>query len=819
MKRFKLSNWLMALFLVMTAGLWSCNDEDVDNEGPVVTPAPATLTFEATGGQQEVTITSNREWSVAVSEPDFVSVSPVSGNGNSKITVTLLANNQAQRSAKLTITASTASATVDIIQKAGDGSGEVSTDALYKETVGSDVEKTDDKWPYVDAFTGWKKEGIADQSGVTYGGSSASVRNSGAAYEPADGSDYTGAPYVFMSSATANFIINNINVNGKTNFTFTMGVLEQTSYDDATKKPGFGAVSASTCAMFASVDGTTWSDLSFTADGVAGWSKVTSEFKLPEGSAKLYIKIENGSNQVRYDDFQLFEGGNGELIGKGEQPGELQETTIADLVKKITPEAVAVGNYKVKGIVMTDMAAGNYSIGGFSIQTEGATQPGNGILVFKYQEKFQDASGNPLFVKGDEVEIDLSEAQIQAYKGSEAQKDPASPACNELIVTGPDCIKKTGRTVSVEPVVITADKIADYQSMYVQIDDAESKDKSLTAWASGTVTFKVGAQEFNVYIGENSTIIGQDYLTGKGTIKGLAYVYGGSSKANSAAQLVPRDYNDVSGLTAGEIVNSFSVSPLTKDVPAAGGEVSVDVKANVAWTAAIVSGGDYIESVTESGEGNGKVTVKFKANEDTENTRTVSIKVSTTAEVDQKEYTVEFTQAKASNIPVGNMADFNTLTASSAYKTYTTTAGWVAENAAVQSGGNKDSNPVFMFIGSADTKAICLNGKTSSIGVLTSPVLNGGCGTLSFKYGYAFGEANGVAVKIEIKQNDIVVKTFTLEKSNADVAQKTAYDYSVDVNVSGDFKLVITNNAPSGLDSNKDRLSIWNVSWTGNTGN
>lgn len=652
----------MALCLVMTAGFWSCNDEDVDGEGPLVTPAPAALTFEAVGGTQDVTIASNREWTVKVSEPGFVTVSPESGNGNGKITVTVLPNDKAQRSAKLTITASTVSATVDIVQKAGDGSGEVSTDAMYKETCGEKVEKVDNNWPYTTAYTGWKKEGNLDQSGVTYGGSSSSVRNSGVAYEPADGSDYTGAPYVFMSSASANFTINGINVSGKTNFTFTMAALEQTAYDDAAKKPVFGAVSASTCSMFASVDGNSWSALTFTSDGAVGWSKVTAEFKLPEGSTKLYIKITNGSNQVRYDDFQLFEGGNGELIGGGETPDEQQTTTIAELVKKITSEAVAVGNYKVKGIVVTDMAAGNYSKGGFSIQTEGATTAGNGILVFKYDEKFEDASGNPLFAKGDEVEIDLSEAKIQAFKGKKAQEDATSPACNELIVTGPDCIKKTGRTVTVEPVTITADKLADYQSMYVEVKDAESKDKSVAEWAGGTVTFMVASQEFNVFVGFNSNIVGQKFLTGKGTVKGLAYVYGGSSSANSAAQLVPRDYDDLSGLTEGELVNAFSVSPLTKDVPAAGGEVTVDVKGNVAWTAAAVSGNEYIESVTPSGEGNGKVTVKFKANEDTENARTASIKVSTTAEVDQKEYTVEFTQAKAAAAgdPIDVTLDFST---------------------------------------------------------------------------------------------------------------------------------------------------------------
>ena len=118
--------------------------------------------------------------------------------------------------------------------------------------------------------------------------------------------------------------------------------------------------------------------------------------------------------------------------------------------------------------------------------------------------------------------------------------------------------------------------------------------------------------------------------------------------------MVPRDYDDVSGLTGprvGTTVPAFTVSPLTEDVPATGGEVTVNITANVAWTATTLTGADYIESVTPtSGTGSETVKVVFKENTDTENTRTASIQFATTEAVETQSYTVTFTQDKAAGV-------------------------------------------------------------------------------------------------------------------------------------------------------------------------
>jgi len=158
--------------------------------------------------------------------------------------------------------------------------------------------------------------------------------------------------------------------------------------------------------------------------------------------------------------------------------------------------------------------------------------------------------------------------------------------------------------------------------------------------------------------------------------------------------------------------------------------------------------------------------------------------------------------------------DFATLTATYQYGTRTTTNGWVGANAAVLVGGATEASPVFPFIGSSDaTKSMTINGKTTTIGTITSPTLSNGCASLSFSYGNAFSETNGVSVKIEIKQGGTVVWSDNL--INTSVTGKTPYTYSkTGITVSGDYTLVITNNCPSASTSNKDRVSIWGICMT-----
>lgn len=162
-------------------------------------------------------------------------------------------------------------------------------------------------------------------------------------------------------------------------------------------------------------------------------------------------------------------------------------------------------------------------------------------------------------------------------------------------------------------------------------------------------------------------------------------------------------------------------------------------------------------------------------------------------------------------------ADFETMgAASGSYATRTSTNGWVATNAALLTGGTADQNPKFIFLGDSSTRAVTLNGKTSAKGKLTSPTLTGGISKLTFKYGHAFSESNGVDVTINIIQNGAVVASYHLDVNS--ITQKTAYDFTwtLEEEVTGDFTIEIVNNSPTNSTSNKDRISIWDLEWVSN---
>lgn len=166
----------------------------------------------------------------------------------------------------------------------------------------------------------------------------------------------------------------------------------------------------------------------------------------------------------------------------------------------------------------------------------------------------------------------------------------------------------------------------------------------------------------------------------------------------------------------------------------------------------------------------------------------------------------------------GGRADFETIAKTSSYKNFTSTAGWILTNCAVQEGGEKDANPVYILLGKVEgtstwAKAACMNGKKSAAGTIESPELSGGCGKLTFNYANIFTESNGVDFKIDVIQGGSVVKTLNINEDN--VTKMTAYTYTADINVSGSFKLKFTNLCPSNnSSSNKDRVSIWNLVWT-----
>ena len=159
-----------------------------------------------------------------------------------------------------------------------------------------------------------------------------------------------------------------------------------------------------------------------------------------------------------------------------------------------------------------------------------------------------------------------------------------------------------------------------------------------------------------------------------------------------------------------------------------------------------------------------------------------------------------------------NSADLETLSVNQNYADVTTTGGWKLTTCAVVTYGTANSGTAFSCIDNGK-KAAVMNGRTDkAIGSIESPLISGGCGTLTFDYAFLFNESKGISFKVEVIQNEAVVKTITITKSDAVKLQK--YSHSEIVNVAGDFKLKFTNLSPTNSSSgNKDRFAVWNIAW------
>ena len=419
----KAVNFWKTLFcaaLAVTAFTACSDDDDNGYSGmPEITVnggESVTLAGKLEGGKidQTVEVVSKGDWTLKfdnAGDSQWVTPSTMSGKtGTTQLTFTL-GQASAERTANLTLTASstfegipiTKTATIKIVQSNSD----VPTgNALYSENCGTKVEKDGSYWPYVDKFEGWTRGGSLDQKAVTYGGSDASVRNSGALYEPTESekSEVSGAPYVYIGKTTAKFEIENINVGTNNNFTFTFTALDQEKYSGT---PVFAEINASTIKFAVSVDGgTTYSPVAFTAKKIAtgGWYLCTAEFKFPASVSTDKISVRfsdypftgsnvDGHQGLRLDDFKLYEGGNGPELG---------EAPAVDYTKGTVAQAIEAGagkNYKIaatvvamhtQGILIGDASGVMLAFLGEApavavndaVTVKGTTEQRNGVIQF-----------------------------------------------------------------------------------------------------------------------------------------------------------------------------------------------------------------------------------------------------------------------------------------------------------------------------------------------------------------------------------------------------------------------------------------------------
>lgn len=194
----------------------------------------------------------------------------------------------------------------------------------------------------------------------------------------------------------------------------------------------------------------------------------------------------------------------------------------------------------------------------------------------------------------------------------------------------------------------------------------------------------------------------------------------------------------------------------------------------------------------------------------------VYVKVNEVADASAAKYVASAVWSNSTVTPVnpaagGGSDDFYTIGAQGSYGSYNSTAGWAVTNSQVKTvtdASATDNN---------HKNSIVINGKTTAVGTITSPSLSGGIASLSLRYQNTFSENNGASFRIDIKQSGSVVWTQTVTR--ATMTQNTAYSASFSsINLTGTFQIIITNLSPSNSTSNKDRVSIYDIQWTGYSG-
>lgn len=175
-----------------------------------------------------------------------------------------------------------------------------------------------------------------------------------------------------------------------------------------------------------------------------------------------------------------------------------------------------------------------------------------------------------------------------------------------------------------------------------------------------------------------------------------------------------------------------------------------------------------------------------------------------------KTFNVSYAQTDVVPVKV-NKSDFQTLnlgqtsTAFKAGREHYSFDGWKLLTGAVV-------GPTTFTDGSLKDLAAVICGGTAQTGVLTSPFIADGCGTLKFKYGvYNNNEKKRFRIDIKNAAGE-VVQTETVE--NLEPTMSTAAEYSKEFNVPGVFQLEFTNLCPSGVKNRKDRVAIFDIEWT-----
>lgn len=339
-----------AFFLVAATAFTGCSDDDDKSLTPKLTADPTALDFtDETATTQTVAITANCEWTVTASNLDWATISPMSGKGNGTISVTVseLPAGTNLREGKISFTLihpefgkwGQAESSVAVKQYGSGVTPPPTGDAIYANDFDKEQAQkgADDKFPFADAFEGWKNQTGTGADNVAYKTSGISVRSN----LPSNDShskykdDASGVNNMFFGTSGV-FEIQKIALEStQKNLQLTFGSYRSIFEDKD------NAFKTSEFHVYLSKDGENWAEITY--DRPVGddehskygtWALATANFTLKQVPSELYIKFTSDlTSSHRIDDVKLFEGIGGTEVDLDNITPPVTETkTIAEVI-------------------------------------------------------------------------------------------------------------------------------------------------------------------------------------------------------------------------------------------------------------------------------------------------------------------------------------------------------------------------------------------------------------------------------------------------------------------------------------------------------
>ena len=339
-----------AFFLVAATAFTGCSDDDDKSLTPKLTADPTALDFtDETATTQTVAITANCEWTVTASNLDWATISPMSGKGNGTISVTVseLPAGTNLREGKISFTLihpefgkwGQAESSVAVKQYGSGVTPPPTGDPIYANDFDKEQAQkgADDKFPFADAFEGWKNQTGTGADNVAYKTSGISVRSN----SPSNDShskykdDASGVNNMFFGTSGV-FEIQKIALEStQKNLQLTFGSYRSIFEDKD------NAFKTSEFHVYLSKDGENWAEITYDRpvgddehSNYGTWALATANFTLKQVPSELYIKFTSDLTSAhRIDDVKLFEGIGGTEVDLDNITPPVTETkTIAEVI-------------------------------------------------------------------------------------------------------------------------------------------------------------------------------------------------------------------------------------------------------------------------------------------------------------------------------------------------------------------------------------------------------------------------------------------------------------------------------------------------------